>query len=53
MGVSAAVHISSTLRDSEVGHHDSRTGAEGCDGVGGIALFGSSLSFDDVSMAMA
>jgi len=53
MGVAyKAVYVFSTLRDLAGGHDASRRGAEGCDGVGGIALFGWSLSRGDVFMAM-
>jgi hypothetical protein len=45
-----AVYVASTLRDFAGGHDDSRTGAEGCLGVGGIAVFGCHLPADDVSM---
>jgi hypothetical protein len=33
--------------------HESRTGAEGCVGGGGIALFGFSLSIGDICTARA
>ncbi len=45
-----AVYVFSTLRDLAGGHHESRTGAEDCVGVGGIALFGWHLPADDVFM---
>jgi hypothetical protein len=52
MGVAyKGVYVFSTLRDLAGGHHESRTGAEGCDGVGGIAVFGWDLSIDDDFMA--
>jgi hypothetical protein len=46
-----AEDVFSTLRDLAGGHYASRTGAEGCAGRRGIALFGWRLSLDDVSPA--
>jgi len=37
-----------TLRDFTGGHHESRTGAKDCVGVGGIALYGRDLSRSDI-----
>jgi hypothetical protein len=52
MGVAdKAVYAFSTLRDLEGGHHESRTRAEDCVGVGGIALFGWRLSRDGFFVA--
>jgi hypothetical protein len=45
-----AVYVFSPFRDLTGGHHAWRTGAEGCIGLGGIALFGPDLSIDDVFM---
>jgi len=39
--------VFSPLRDLAGGHHESRPGAEGCVGIGGIAVFGWRLSPDD------
>src|ERR1700674_782853 len=51
LGGDIKLHIFfSTLRDLAGGHDDSRTGAEGCLGVGGIAVFGWHLPADDVFM---
>jgi hypothetical protein len=47
------VYVFSTLRDLAGGHDDSRTGAEGCVGCGGIAVFGWRLSLDDICAARA
>jgi hypothetical protein len=47
------LHVFPTLRDLRGGHHDSRTGAEGCTRVGGIGFFGWDLSIDDVFTAAA
>src|SRR5438552_11295879 len=47
----AVVYVFSTLRDLPGGPHVARAGAEGCVGVGGIALFGRDLSLDDDVMA--
>jgi hypothetical protein len=44
-----AVYAFSKLRDLAGGHHESRTGAEGC--VGGIAFFGWRLTRDGFFMA--
>jgi hypothetical protein len=41
------------LRDLAGGHHESRPGAEGCVGRGGLDLFRFSLSLDDVCAARA
>jgi len=50
-GFAKGVWAKRPLRDLAGGHHESRTGAEDCVGVGGIALFSWRLPADDVSMA--
>src|SRR5207244_4512710 len=49
--VDQRVHALSPILVLAGGRNDSRTGAEGCFGVGGIALFGWRLSLNDVSVA--